>query len=209
MNFDHIEVNTQSSIRIAGSKVVRFDPFKVSEEAHDADVIFVTHAHYDHFDPESIANVRKEDTVFVAPASMAGEMAQVADEGRFIPVKPGDGTEAGGLAVETVPAFNKLKPFHPKRNQWVGYILTMDGIRYYVAGDTDALKELSSLRCDVALVPIGGTYTMTAKEAAGLINEMKPSAVIPTHYGSIVGKKEDADEFRSLVREDIPVVTKL
>ena len=112
-------------------------------------------------------------------------------------------------AAEAVPAFNKLKPFHPKRNQWVGYILTMNGIRYYVAGDTDALKELSSLRCDVALVPIGGTYTMTAKEAAGLINEMKPSAVIPTHYGSIVGKKEDADEFRSLVNEDIPVVTKL
>ena len=117
--------------------------------------------------------------------------------------------ELKDLAVTAQPAYNKLKPFHPKRNGWLGYLLEMDGISYYIAGDTDAVKELQGIQCDVALVPVGGAYTMTAKEAAGLVNKMKPTAVIPIHYGSVVGKPEDADVFKKLVDPDINVIIKL
>ena len=110
-------------------------------------------------------------------------------------VAPGASYVIEGLKIETIPAYNNLKPFHPKTAGWVGYILELDGRRIYIAGDTDATKEAQSVRCDIALVPIGGTYTMNAKKAADLINQIKPAIAIPTHYGGIVGKKEDAAAF--------------
>jgi len=99
------------------------------------------------------------------------------------------------MTFRAVPAYNKMKPFHPKRNAWVGYVVSMDNMTYYVAGDTDAVKELEEIRCDVALVPIGGKYTMTAPQAAALVNRISPRAAIPTHYGSVVGSAEDAKVF--------------
>ena len=209
MRTDTITVNTQSSICIDGSKVLYFDPFQIREKSRKADIVLVTHSHYDHLDPESISNVSKSGTVYVAPASIEKEMRSAVGEGELITVKPGDDVETGGVRIQAVPAYNRLKPFHPKRNQWVGYVVTMDGIRYYVAGDTDAVPELEKISCDIALVPIGGTYTMNAKEAAKLVNAIGPETAIPTHYGSIVGKKEDADTFREHVREDIAVEIKL
>ena len=209
MNTANISVNTQSSIRIAGTRILYFDPFQISGKPHDADIILITHAHHDHFDPGSIEKIANGNTVFVAPASMEQEIQRAAGDARVIPMTPGDEKDISGISIEAVPAYNRLKPFHPKRNGWNGYIVTMDGVRYYVAGDTDALKELQSVACDVALVPIGGTFTMTAKEAAKLINEIHPLAAIPTHYGSIVGKPEDADVFRKLVDPGITVETRL
>ena len=191
MNYDHIQVNTQSSIRIKGSKVVYFDPFQIGAEAHDADLICITHAHYDHFDPKSILRVCKQDTELAVPASMAGDL------------------EIRGTVITAKPAYNKLKPFHPKRNGWLGYLLEMDGRVYYVAGDTDAVKELQEIRCDAALVPIGGKFTMNAREAAGLVNKIKPKAAIPIHYGSLVGKPQDAETFRKMVDREVQVVLKL
>lgn len=209
MSYDQIQINEHSSIRIGGTKAVYFDPFKVGTEPHDADVICFTHSHYDHFEPESVARVRRPDTVFVAPADMEEQLKDLADEGRRHLLAPGDRLELDGLTITAVPAFNALKPFHPRRHHWLGYLLEMDGVCYYVAGDTDAVKELRTIKCDVALVPVGGTYTMTAKEAAGLINEIRPQAAIPTHYGSIVGAPEDGETFRRLVDPTIEVVTKL
>ena len=209
MKTDNITVNTQSSICIDGSKVLYFDPFQIREENHRADIVLVTHSHYDHFDPESISKIAKDGTVYVVPASMEKELRGAVREGELITVNPGDVVETGGIRIQAVPAYNRLKPFHPKRNQWVGYVVTMDGIRYYVAGDTDAVPELDKIPCDVALVPIGGTYTMTAKEAAKLINAIGPKTAIPIHYGSIVGKKEDAEIFREHVTKDIAVEFKL
>ena len=206
---EEIRVNTQSSIRIGGSKVVWFDPFKVAEETHDADLICITHEHYDHLDPESIAKVRKPGTVFAAPASMAGQLKKVVGDGDLRLMMPGDELEMEGISLKGLPSYNKLKPFHPKKKQWLGYLLAMDGIRYYVAGDTDAVEELGKVSCDVAMVPIGGTYTMTAPEAAGLINRIRPSVAIPIHYGSIVGKPADADRFRELVGPETEVILKL
>ena len=209
MSYDQIQVNTQSSIRIEGSKVVYFDPFKISEAPHDADLICITHEHYDHFDPVSILKICKEDTELVAPASMKTELGVLKGERKVHLLVPGDRAEAAGVVVTAVPAYNKLKPFHPKRKGWLGYVLEMDGARYYVAGDTDALKELQEIRCDVALVPIGGKFTMNAKEAAELVNRIKPAAAVPTHYGSIVGKPRDAEDFRKTVDQEIEVVVKL
>lgn len=209
MNTTNISINTQSSIRITGSKVLYFDPFQIAEERHDADIIFITHSHHDHLDPESIEKVSQENTVFVAPASMDREMRKVIGDAELFLMTPGDRQDIDVISIQAVPAYNRLKPFHPKRNGWNGYVVMMDGVRYYVAGDTDALKELSSVASDVALVPIGGTYTMTAKEAARLINEIHPLVAVPTHYGSIVGKPEDADVFRKYVDPEITVETRL
>ena len=120
-----------------------------------------------------------------------------------------DMISAAGIYIKAVPAYNKLKPFHPRRNGWIGYVLTVDGAKIYVAGDTDALKENTSIECDIAMIPIGGTYTMNAREAASFINSLKPAIVIPTHYGTIVGKPADVDEFASRVDPAIEVVRKL
>ena len=206
---DGISVNTQSSIRAAcGGTVVRFDPLGIAGEPRDADVVFVTHAHGDHCSPADIAKVSKPGTVLVVPASMA-DQAKESVSLPLITAVPGQSGEAAGIPFEAVPAYNRLKPFHPKRNQWTGYIVTFGGARIYVAGDTDAIPELESVRCDAALVPVGGKYTMTAKEAAELVNRMRPAAAIPTHYGSIVGKPEDGAAFAALVREGIRVELKL
>ena len=209
MNTDHITVNTQSSIRIAGSKVLYFDPFQISEPAHDADLIFVTHSHYDHLDPDAIAQIAKPDTIFVAPATIQAELAPAAGSRQVVFLNPGDTQDIGGIHIQAVPAYNPAKPFHPQKNAWVGYIVTMDGATYYVAGDTDAVPELREVKCDIAFVPIGGKYTMTAQEAAGLVTAIHPAVAIPTHYGSIVGKKDDADTFRANVDGNVEVVLKL
>ena len=209
MQHSHIQINTQSSIRIEGSKTVYFDPFQIRTVSQDADFICITHAHYDHFDPNSIAKVCRKDTEFIAPAGMKKELEKITAKEKLHLLSPGEQFKFADLSITAQPAYNKLKPFHPKRNGWLGYLLEMDGISYYIAGDTDAVKELQGIKCDVALVPIGGTYTMTAKEAAGLINKMKPAAVIPTHYGSIVGKSEDADTFRKFVDQAIVVETRV
>ena len=209
MDYQQIQVNTQNSIRIDGSRVVYFDPFQINTEPHDADLICITHAHYDHFDPASIEKVCNGNTELAAPASMAKELGKLGWKGKLHLFAPEEHLETSGLSITAVPAYNKLKPFHPKHNGWIGYLLEMDGILYYVAGDTDALKALQEIKCDIALVPIGGKFTMNAKDAAGLINQIKPAAAIPTHYGSIVGSPKDADTFRKLVDRNIEVVIKL
>ena len=209
MNLKNITVNTQSSIRIGGSAVLYFDPFQITGSAHDADVILITHDHYDHFDTESIMRVMKETTVLVGPVRMKDAISGIAGDREQHYMSPGETLRLGDVQVQAVPAYNKLKPFHPKGSKWLGYVVTMDDVSYYVAGDTDAVKELSAVSCDVALIPIGGKYTMDAKEAAKLVNTIRPKAAIPTHYGSIVGKKEDAETFRKLTDDSIIVETRL
>ena len=193
---DSITVNEQSSIRIGREKVIYFDPFRLPEAPHDADVIFITHAHYDHFSPEDIDRIRKSDTVFLIPASMKSDLSKLGANGsRVVALVPGESKEVCGIPVETVPAYNRTKPFHPKKNGWLGYIITVGGVRIYVAGDTDATEETQGVKCGVALLPIGGTYTMNAKEARELALKLAPSAVIPTHYGTVVGSFSDYDSF--------------
>ena len=210
VNTDNITINTQSSIRIDGSKVIYSDPYKRSKAANDADIVFITHAHYDHFDEPSLKNTVKADTIIVCPASMLTDVKSMnISKGEVIGMNAGDTEEVDGITVEAVPAYNLNKNFHPKSNGWVGYIITMDGVRYYAAGDTDALPELEDVECDIAFVPVGGTYTMTATEAAGLVNKIKPAIAIPIHYGTIVGRAADADTFAAGLDDGIKVVKKV
>lgn len=202
-----IRVNAHSSVRIElGGKILYVDPFSLREEPHDADLIFLTHDHFDHYSPEDIARVDKPDTVFILPASMAETAAPALGGRRFVAVKPGDRGQVEGVAFEAVPAYNPGKRFHPRAKGWVGYVLEAEGLRIYVAGDTDATPEAAAVRCDAALLPIGGTYTMDPAEAAALVNEMRPGLVIPIHYGSVVGAPEDFNRFASAVAEGIRVV---
>ncbi len=202
-----IRVNAHSSVRVElGGKVLYVDPFSLSDAPHGADLIFFTHDHFDHFSPEDVARVDKPDTAFVFPASMAEKAAAVVGGRRALAVKPGERGELDGVAFEAVPAYNPGKRFHPKANGWVGYVLEAEGLRIYVAGDTDATPEAAAVRCDAALLPIGGTYTMDAAEAAALVNQMRPGLVIPIHYGSVVGSPADFARFAAAADPGIRVV---
>ena len=203
----NVEVFTQNSIRISGGNgKIYIDPFRMREEPKDADFILITHDHYDHFSPEDIAKVCNPETVLVVPVKMQSKAKEVSGKVAWIEtVTPGEHRTIDGLDLETVPSYNSLKPFHTKGAGWVGYIISVDGKRIYVAGDTDATKEAKEVKCDIALVPIGGTYTMNAKQAAELINEIKPEVAIPVHYGGIVGSPKDADAFAGLVKPPVRV----
>ena len=201
---DQISVNAQSSIRIGGETVLYFDPFRITNAAQDADIILITHPHFDHFSPADIAKVKKPDTVFVAPESMAAELKEAGIPAPVL-MKPGESKTVCGISVEAVPAYNRLKPFHPKRKGWLGYVVTVGGKRIYAAGDTDATDEAANVRCDIALIPIGGTYTTNSSEAAALVNRMQPQTVIPVHYGSIVGQISNGDAFAEAVKAPVQV----
>ncbi len=208
---ENITVFIQNSIRIEGGMgKIYIDPFRIEESFQDADMILLTHDHYDHFSPDDIRKVAGNNTTLVLPEKMAGKAKEVADViSEVVTVTPGESYEIGGLAMETVPSYNTLKPFHPKGAGWVGYILNVDDERIYIAGDTDATKEAKAVSCDIAMIPIGGTYTMDAKKAAELINEMQPKVAIPVHYGHIVGKPSDGDVFAQNVKEPVKVEFKI
>lgn len=208
---ENIEVFEQNSIRIRSSLgAIYIDPFRMKESPHDAAYILITHDHHDHFSPEDIAMVAGDHTILVIPEKMASKAEEVSVlVSKIITVSPGIHKDVNGLEIETIPAYNLLKPFHPKSSGWVGYILSLDGRRIYIAGDTDATKEAKSVKCDVALVPIGGTYTMDAKHAADLINEIRPEVAIPVHYGSLVGSPKDGEVFASDVKDPVRVEFKI
>jgi L-ascorbate metabolism protein UlaG (beta-lactamase superfamily) len=191
---------TQASFRWRnGDQTVFIDPWRVIDGGK-ADLVFVTHAHFDHFRPDEIAALRRPDTVVVAPRDIAAELP-----GPVRAVAPGDAFEIDGVAVQVVPAYNVAPDrlqHHPKANGWVGYVLSSNGVTWFHAGDTDHVPELDAVRADAAFLPIGGTYTMDAREAAGLAKAIAPDVAVPMHFGFVVGTPEDADVFR---REAAPV----
>lgn len=216
-SLENVRVFTQSAIRIEGAAgtVACFDPFALTdaEAAHDADYVLITHAHYDHLSPEDYARVAGEKTVVVAPASMEREVAGLGAAATQL-MSAGEKIELPGLCVEAVPAYN-VEPerlgMHPQANGWLGYVVTLDGAptRYYVSGDTDQNPDNETVSCDVALVPIGGTYTCDPRQAAAFVNALRPAAVVPTHYGSIVGTYANFDAFAAAVDPAIEVIRKL
>lgn len=193
---NRITVNEQSSIRIEADKILYFDPFRLKTQARDADIVFLTHAHFDHFSPEDIAKIRTDETLFVIPVGMEENLAALGvDENKIVSLAPGDKTAVLGFPVEGVPAYNPEKSFHPKENGWLGYIVTVFGTRIYIAGDTDVTEENKKISCDIAMLPIGGKYTMDANEAHKLAELLRPKAVIPIHYGTVVGSASAFDTF--------------
>jgi L-ascorbate metabolism protein UlaG (beta-lactamase superfamily) len=185
----------QAAYRWAGDGVtVYIDPWQVPEGQDPADVIFLTHAHDDHFSPEDIDRVRKDDTTIVAPRDVASELS-----GAVTPVAPGGSGEAKGIRYQAVPAYNTLEErlsYHPKEKGWVGYLLSLGGQDVYHAGDTDHLPELESISTAAAFVPVGGTFTMDPGQAAGLVKAMRPGVAVPMHYGFLCGSAADAERFR-------------
>lgn len=197
---NNIEVLYHSSIRINKEKTIYIDPFKIDRNYNDADIIFITHDHYDHYSEEDIDKVINENTVIVIPEELLTKVLKKGiNKNAIITVKPNQKYMVQGIKFETVPAYNTNKIFHPKENGWVGYVIEINGIKYYIAGDTDITEENKKVKCDVAFVPVGGTYTMDFKEAAQLINIIKPKFAIPVHYGSVVGSKQDATDFIKLL----------
>lgn len=201
---ENIEVLCHSCIRINKEKVIYFDPFKIEKNYNDADVIFITHDHYDHYSEEDIEKVEKNNTVIVAPEELLTKLLRRGfDRENIVLVESNESYTVEGIKFETVPSYNIDKQFHPRANDWVGYIIELGGVRYYIAGDTDITVEAKQVKCDVAFVPVGGTYTMDYKEAAELVNTIKPEIAVPIHYGSIVGEKQDAEEFDKMLEKNI------
>ncbi|MGN0193606.1 MAG: MBL fold metallo-hydrolase [Pseudoramibacter sp.] len=211
MDLSNVSLNTHASIKITGQNGVTLycDPYEITEAAQDADLILLTHDHYDHLDPKSIEKVAKADTAFIVPESVQDSVSAAAKDRQVIPLKAGQRVMIDGVSIQAVPAYNLKKQYHPKEKGWLGYLITLDQRVYYIAGDTDALPENTKLQADVAFVPIGGTFTMDAREAADFVNALCPKTVIPVHYGTVAGKPEDADQFEALVNACIPVVRKL
>lgn len=201
---ENIEVLCHNSIRINKGKVIYVDPFKIKEKYNDADIIYITHDHFDHYSEEDIEKVRNDKSVIVVPKCLLDKVLKIGfRQENIITVEPNKQYETQGIKFETVPAYNINKEFHPKENKWVGYIIEIEGTRYYIAGDTDVTEDNRNIKCDVAFVPVGGTYTMNFKEAAMLVNEIQPKIAVPTHYGNIVGNKEDGSKFLKLLDSQI------
>ena len=199
---ENITINTQSSIKIGN---IYFDPFKIENEYHDASLIFITHSHYDHFDLDSINKVKNDKTIIIIPDD--DEIKSKLDNYNI--VLPNNTYNFNNIIINTIPSYNTNKEFHPRENNWLGYIVTINNETYYVMGDSDITDEAKLVHCDYLFIPIGGTYTMDYREASELTNIIKPKIVFPIHFGSIVGDKEDYNKFKDLVNTDIEVINKL
>ena len=199
-DLNNISINCQSSIKISDGLTIYFDPYDIKEKINNADYIFITHSHWDHFDLDSINNLVNEKTIIIGPSSV---IEKLDSNYKTLEVKPENIYNLNNISFMTVPAYNIDKEYHPKDAGYVGYIVTLNNVTYYIAGDTDALDELKVIKADVIFLPVGGTYTMTKEEAVELANTIKPKYAIPIHYGLAVGDELDAKYFVNNIDKEI------
>jgi L-ascorbate metabolism protein UlaG (beta-lactamase superfamily) len=191
-----------ASFRLAGTRVVYIDPWKIPTSPRDGNVVFVSHSHHDHCSPADVAKVLASDGVVVGPADA------LEQTGAGKPLAAGAAIDLEGVKITGVPAYNIAKAFHPKANKWLGAVIEMDGVRVYYAGDTDQIEEMEALeKIDVALLPVGGTYTLDAAEAARAAEAIGCKAAIPYHFGDIVGSTADAERFAQAAGCQVRVLT--
>ncbi len=199
---DNLSVNCHSSICINGNVYV--DPFKINTKLNNAKIVFITHSHYDHLDMSSIKNVINNQTIIVCTADSAKMLEEQNTNNQIVVVEPNKSYEVQNIKFSTFPAYN-VGHHHFLSLGFVGYTIVLNGVSYTICGDTDATEELKKIKTDVLFVPIGGTYTMNALEAANLTNIIKPKMVVPVHYNCIVGSKEDEKVFVQNVDKQIKV----
>jgi L-ascorbate metabolism protein UlaG (beta-lactamase superfamily) len=191
-----------AAFQITNDKVIYIDPWKLRGTEEKADIILITHDHYDHCEPKDVAKIQKENTIIVTTADCARKLS-----GDVRVISPGQRLDLDGVIVEAVPAYNVDKDFHPRANGWVGFVVTTGGRRIYHTGDSDLTDEMKAVQADILLLPIGGTYTMTAEQAAQAANAIHPKWAIPMHYGTIVGSDDDAARFEELCQVPVKKLT--
>ena len=185
-----------AAFRFDLEKCIYIDPYQLTGNLPKADIIICTHSHFDHCSPEDINKIKTDKTVIVITADSAEKVS-----GNVEIIAPGQSLNINKIKIEAVPAYNTNKSFHPKENGWMGVIVDDGNIRIYHTGDSDVIPEMKSISADVWLIPVSGTYVMSAKEAAKIINDVKPQVAVPMHYGAIVGSESDAKRFAELVGE--------
>jgi len=200
--FDCLHWLGHASFRLDGPPTIYFDPWKLKGRQPVADIILVSHEHFDHCSPDDIDRISSSETVVIASPAAAKKL-----RGDVRVLRPGERTKVGEVQIVAVPAYNVGKRFHPKRAQHVGFIVTLGGESIYFAGDTDHIPEMRDIHCDVALLPVGGTYTMDAAEAAQAAADIKPKVAVPMHYGeSGIGTGADGERFRSLYAGNVVIL---
>lgn len=189
-----------AGFRIDGDKVIYFDPYQI-ESGPQADLIFISHDHFDHCSPEDVAKIQGPETIIITEKDSAGKLT-----GDVRVIKPGETLVLDGVKILGVPSYNTDKDFHPRRNGWLGFLVEMSGISIYHSGDTDFIPEMKELNVDIALLPVSGTYVMTADQAVKAALAIGPELAIPMHYGTIVGGNQDAVTFKSALDGKVPVL---
>ena len=185
--------------RIDASKTIYIDPYQISE-GPEADLILITHEHFDHCSPEDVAKIQHSGSVIVTEKDSASKLS-----GDVRVVSVGESLSIDNIQIEAVPAYNTNKDFHPKNKGWLGFIVDIDGVKVYHAGDTDFISEMKDFSTDIALLPVSGTYVMTADEAVEAALAINPKIAIPMHYGAIVGGESDATKFKDALKGKIEV----
>lgn len=198
-----------SGFLIKNHKIIYIDPYNIKENSEKADIILITHSHYDHCSVADIKNIIKENTKIILTADSQSKITRFSIPIDIQIVEPGQELAFGDLKISVLPAYNLDKPYHQKEEGWVGYLIKINGVLIYHAGDTDLIPEMQKLtgykqpgKEFIALLPIGGKFTMDAEEAAEAVKLIKPNLAIPIHYGGIIGTKEDAEEFVKLCQEN-------
>ncbi len=188
------------AFRVEAGKTIYFDPYQIPD-GPAADLIFISHDHFDHCSPEDVARIQAPKTIIITEKDSASKLT-----GDIRIMKPGEQLELAGIKITAVPAYNTDKDFHPKTKGWLGFIVEIEGVKLYHAGDTDFIPEMKDFNVDIALLPVSGTYVMHSDQAAKAAVAINPKLTIPMHYGAIVGNEQDATHFQKALEGKVEVL---